>query len=559
MARALEGTIRPLPSGRFQVRVNGTTIGTYDSMKEAELKRSAGVVLTMRKQLNQGLAESTLKSIAESFFEERRKNGYADVSNEESRWRNHVADASFYAIDVREVTTADITAHMTALAGKKTNWKHAGKRAPRLVSIQVRKKALELIRNAFEVFKDRKIIASNPADDYKWPKTKGNKGKNGKKAKGDECSTYLEREEITRLLSGMNGNSEKWIVQFAIGTGLRLEEQWTLHLADVHAYGDDPHVMVVNGGTDEEERKRGRIKLKTPKNGDARKVPLFGLALEAAREWLKILPSYAPKNPHGLLFPRKGGTYGDDNYVPSSWRVPHSYKAKRAELERSGHPNACKPALHAAGITRNVRWHDLRHSFGTAAVNGFLVEGHAFTLQQVAEWMGHGDLKTTAIYVKVDDMSVRKILDGIDPSRAHKETPRTVVKARALPSASEEGTTGHEGTQGHVTIGGHASFEAGRRRFESCRTHQTGIIQESGDSEDGKTGTVPSSDPSGSDDRPGARVRQLVFGTSPAEVIDRLMTCLEREVEPTDEAVDLMRVRLRQWALGVASSAARRG
>jgi len=48
-------------------------------------------------------------------------------------------------------------------------------------------------------------------------------------------------------------------------------------------------------------------------------------------------------------------------------------------------------ALEAAGIG-HIRFHDLRHSFGTLAVQ-------VFPLSDVKAYMGHADISTTMIYV----------------------------------------------------------------------------------------------------------------------------------------------------------------
>jgi integrase len=116
------------------------------------------------------------------------------------------------------------------------------------------------------------------------------------------------------------------------------------------------------------------------------------------------------------------------NYVRGHWVTPKSTAGSRAvplidmvagELDRHfqrsayqgddelvfGHPEKgtvlChsaltkrfKKALKAAGV-RPVRFHDLRHTFGTCiAAEGKVAPR---TLQ---EWMGHGDLKTTMIYL----------------------------------------------------------------------------------------------------------------------------------------------------------------
>jgi integrase len=48
-------------------------------------------------------------------------------------------------------------------------------------------------------------------------------------------------------------------------------------------------------------------------------------------------------------------------------------------------------AAKTAGL-RRLRFHDLRHSFGTIAVNGVL------SLRELQEWLGHADARTTARY-----------------------------------------------------------------------------------------------------------------------------------------------------------------
>jgi integrase len=60
-------------------------------------------------------------------------------------------------------------------------------------------------------------------------------------------------------------------------------------------------------------------------------------------------------------------------------------------LDRSKVHKRFKAAVRAAGV-RDVRFHDLRHTFGTrmAAVG--------VPMRTVQEWMGHADFKTTLIY-----------------------------------------------------------------------------------------------------------------------------------------------------------------
>jgi integrase-like protein len=60
-------------------------------------------------------------------------------------------------------------------------------------------------------------------------------------------------------------------------------------------------------------------------------------------------------------------------------------------LDRSPVSKRFKSALKRAGV-REVRFHDLRHTFGTrCAANGV-------AMRTIQEWMGHRDIKTTQIY-----------------------------------------------------------------------------------------------------------------------------------------------------------------
>jgi integrase len=62
-----------------------------------------------------------------------------------------------------------------------------------------------------------------------------------------------------------------------------------------------------------------------------------------------------------------------------------------APLDRSRLLKRFKAAAKAAGI-RDVRFHDLRHTFGTR------MAAAGVPLRTLQEWMGHRDFKTTLIY-----------------------------------------------------------------------------------------------------------------------------------------------------------------
>jgi integrase len=73
-------------------------------------------------------------------------------------------------------------------------------------------------------------------------------------------------------------------------------------------------------------------------------------------------------------------------------------------LDRSKVLKRFKAALKRAGV-REVRFHDLRHTFGTRMAK-------VTQLRDVQEWMGHRDSKTTGIYA--DYMPGKREADLID-------------------------------------------------------------------------------------------------------------------------------------------------
>ena len=72
-----------------------------------------------------------------------------------------------------------------------------------------------------------------------------------------------------------------------------------------------------------------------------------------------------------LVFPGVGGGYLDASAL---------YRRYKAALERAG--------------LRSLRFHDLRHTFGTQVIGNPKV-----SILQLKEWMGHADIDTTMKYL----------------------------------------------------------------------------------------------------------------------------------------------------------------
>lgn len=91
-----------------------------------------------------------------------------------------------------------------------------------------------------------------------------------------------------------------------------------------------------------------------------------------------------------------------------------AHPEKGTVLDHSDLVRRFKKALSAAGV-RPIRFHDLRHTFGTRMA----AEGAA--PRKLQEWMGHADLKTTQIYTDYEPNDderelVGKAFSGVDLS-----------------------------------------------------------------------------------------------------------------------------------------------
>ncbi len=139
-------------------------------------------------------------------------------------------------------------------------------------------------------------------------------------------------------------------------TGLRLGELRALTWADVDFGKRLVHVR----------RNYTSSTLGDPKSGKVRSVPLIDQAM-VAFDGLSRREHFTDGG--DLVFCSEVGTYIDESALRRRY---------------------CS-ALDRAGLKR-LRFHDLRHTFGTLAVQ-------AFPLSDVRAYMGHADISTTMVYV----------------------------------------------------------------------------------------------------------------------------------------------------------------
>lgn len=374
------GTIETLRSGHFRARVplaDGVrhTVGTFDSWDEADAMIVAFVERAEKEKLAP-VGGLTLRALVRLWLDELEVGrSYAAMPNARSIARRWIETAPFADWPIRRITKQALEQWARSLVSGGLGHGYANQ-------------AATLVRGAFRFAEETGRVESNPAEKLRAPKGK---------AATEEPWTFLSPAEQAALLA-VPSMPTFWrsAIAFAIGTGLRAGELLCLRLADLHADGPNPRVIVRYGS-----RRRA------PKSRKIREVPLFGMALQAAREWLPLLATHAPRNPDRLAFPGPSGGFVKVSRVPD-WQA----------------------WLFAAGIERRVRWHDLRHTTGASLVSGWW--GRAWALIEVRDLLGHHSVKMTERYAHLGPTALRAAADGTDGGAAL-VSPRAVhAEAQAL-------------------------------------------------------------------------------------------------------------------------------
>jgi integrase len=182
-------------------------------------------------------------------------------------------------------------------------------------------------------------VTSNPVKPYKRGRAKA-----GLK-EGPARTRYLSIQEEEAILPLLPPKA-KDAVAFAIDTGLRKEEQFSLELTDINL--DEREITV---------------RAEVAKTGVERRVPLLDRALAIA---IKLSANRVGRVP--LFVTAKGKRYSANS--------PTMYEALQKGCRR-------------AGVAR-CSWHDLRRTAGCR-----LLQEHGFSMQEVSLWLGHSDIRVT--------------------------------------------------------------------------------------------------------------------------------------------------------------------
>jgi hypothetical protein len=151
---------------------------------------------------------------------------------------------------------------------------------------------------------------------------------------------------------------------FAMFTGLRAGELCGLRWEDVDEARGVVHVRWSRG--------------EPTKGGKPREVPLLAPALTAIRAWRTMSKAAQTRSHLALVWPARDGGYHADGY-DADWP-----KMKKM-----------------AGVTRRVRFHDLRHTFASHMLQGTWAPGlvaRPLRLEELRDLLGHADIAVTQRY-----------------------------------------------------------------------------------------------------------------------------------------------------------------
>jgi integrase/recombinase XerD len=253
------------------------------------------------------------------------------------------------AAAVRTIDVLDYLAHLT----------------DRRLSARSQARRLIALRQLFKFLKAERVCEGNPTEEVDLPRF------------GRRLPDFLTVDEVDRLLAAPDRKTDRGardgaMLETLYATGLRVSELVKLRLTDLNF---DAGYLVAYG-----------------KGKKERLVPLGEVALASLRHYVE---GARPR----FLRPRAPARAGDSLFLTRLGR----------RMTRQGFWKLLGQHAVAAGITKAISPHKLRHSFAT-----HLVERGA-DLRAVQAMLGHADIGTTEIYTHVSRGHLRAVYDKFHP------------------------------------------------------------------------------------------------------------------------------------------------
>jgi len=327
-----------------------------------------GGLMTMAEEIE---VVPTFRALAEDVLRMRDEQGIRGIAKERSRYARHVSTAQFAKQPITDIKAREIRGWLRDMAAKDKLSGTPGKLDRATVN-----RAFSLVSAVFVEAVEQDLIETNPCLGVK-PKKRVTAGDTVEKW------SYLTVAEQRAIVDcPVVSDEHKLAIRFAFGTGLRQSEMTNLELADLHVTGDAPHVFVRYSVPHKGEKR-------PPKNGKKRSVPLMPDALDAARKWLALLPTFAPSNPHSIVFPSRRG----------------DYRQQGRPLDRA---TSIHDVYRAAGVParKGLHWHALRHTFCTNLISGAL--GRPWRPEEIMSLSGHSSLDMVMRYAHLSNDAITR-------------------------------------------------------------------------------------------------------------------------------------------------------
>jgi integrase len=328
-------------------RVEGRQLWrSFKTREEAELYLADAQVKLARNEARLPVRVS-FATAAEAWLEHGRDKGLASSTIRDRRSvLDHWLLPAFGKTKLEEFTAAAVTRWRREQM--RTIEIRAGRPRPRMTG-RTAEKVTSLLHGIFEFARREYGLASNPIARVERLQVRYDAAR----------FDFYSPEEVWSLVRAANSEQDGAIYLTAAFAGLRRGECLALRWRDVDFEGEALRIqqsLSTVGG-----------ELKAPKSGRSRSVPMVS-ALAAAFDGLS----------------RRGRFTGPDDFV---------FVGSSGEpLDGSAVRRRYASAQRRAGV-RPLRFHDLRHSFGTVAANA------ALSGRELQEWMGHADYRTTSRYL----------------------------------------------------------------------------------------------------------------------------------------------------------------
>jgi integrase len=397
--RGTGGLDEPRP-GRHRARVNDArgkrvTLEIFDQREKAE--RALAVFNAVVDKTELPDSGQSFRKFGEDQLDKREKEGVRDIRNERSRWKLYISPAPFADLRPREVTSARVRPWLEGLLLRRIKYPYDHPRNGQRLDIETVRRVRAGLSVICEAAVGEGLMDVNPVAGIRLRDRRG---------KTEDPWTYLDPDEQTALLR-KTSVPDRLIIEIAMYTGIRPSSLARVRLEDVSVAGSDPRIVVRFGP------KGGPTK-----NGRPYTVHLIPRAAKSVQAWLKLLPKYAPKNKAKLLLPTRDGS-----------RRPTDHN--RPFLD------TWPDHLRAAGITRHVRWYDLRHTCASSLVSGWWTT-ERWTLDMMKVYLGHMSRLSTERYAHLGELAMTQAARGDRRVTLRKVTGgadslKQPVKVRAQP------------------------------------------------------------------------------------------------------------------------------